>query len=694
MSSEITTNLGHGYALGATTESDGINFALYSSTASKVELCLYDKQGEKEVARLLMHKGEQAIWHLKVSGLSSEQVYSYFVYGDYIPEQGIWHDPTQPLLDPYARKIHGQFCWSQGISSCESENECDTNSDKYWLKPTPPKAAVSNIEKYAGTRPNVPWHKMFIYECHVKGVSQKFPNMDPSLKGKFLGLAEADFIEHLKGLGVTAIELLPCQYFLSEEFIVNKGLSNYWGYNTLNFFAPQPSYLVDNDIREFQRMVAAFHQAGIEVILDVVYNHTAEGNNLGPTLSFRGIDNHYYRVHKEKPSEYINDTGCGNTLDITNPASLRLVMDSLRYWVEYMGVDGFRFDLATILGRKYAGYRTNLAFFQAINQDPILCRAKMIAEPWDIGPGGYQLGGFVAPWREWNDQYRDAVRQFWRGDKYQLPVFAKHFHGSGYLFEGNGRPVTSGINFITAHDGFTLADLVSYQHKHNEANGENNLDGHSDNLSHHWGVEGETDDETINALRLTMQKNFILSLALSQGVPMICGGSEVNHSQQGNNNAYCQDNDIGWINWQKDVGIPAQHPLYRFTKTVFALRAQMSFFEQEHFIHDHDKRFDVQWLNSQATPMTNDDWQQADNHHLSYLITDKTKKQSLLILFNASSHDLLFSLPTSQKLWQQRIDTSSDEQAEIIYPSACGITVKAHSSCVLSSSEQEVDYEQ
>ncbi len=683
----IIATRGNGYTLGAITDGLKTNFALYSSTASKVELCLYDVLGEQEIARFEMIQGEQFIWHIGLSGINSEQIYSYYVYGDYLPEQGIWHDPTQALLDPYAKKIHGEFSWSQGMEGNEE-------SDKFWLKPTPPKAKVSSINKYQGTRPNIPWHKLFIYECHVKGVSQKFPDIDNSIRGKFLALADPVFIQHLKGLGITAIELLPSQYFISEEFIVNKGLSNYWGYNTLNFFAPHPAYLVDDDVREFQLMVAAFHQAGIEVIIDVVYNHTAEGNNLGPTLSFRGIDNNsYYRVHKEKPSEYINDTGCGNTVNITSPATLRLVMDSLRYWVEYMGVDGFRFDLATILGRKYSGYRANLAFFQTIAQDPVLCRTKLIAEPWDIGPGGYQLGGFIAPWREWNDQYRDATRQFWRGDKYQLPVFAKHFHGSGYLFECNSRPVTSGINFITAHDGFTLADLVSYQHKHNEANGENSRDGHSDNHSCNWGHEGETSDENINNLRLTMQKNLLLTLALSQGVPMICAGSEVAHSQKGNNNAYCQDNDINWIDWQKEQACPAEHPLYQFIQTAFALRNEMSFFQQEHFIHDNDPRFDLQWLNSQAQPMTESDWQQSDNHHLSYLITDKEEKKSLLILFNASNCELLFSLPNSQKLWQQRIDTSSNTQTEVIFPSDCAITIKAHSSWVLSSTEQEIDYE-
>lgn len=687
MTNKIVATKGHGYVLGATTEGENINFALYSSTAKRIELCLYDAQGKDEIARFDLHQGEQSIWHIALNGINEQQVYSYYVYGDYLPEQGIWHDPTQALLDPYAKKIHGEFCWFEGKNNGE---ECH----EFWLKPIPPRAKVSNIEKYAGQRPNIPWHKMFIYECHVKGVSQNFPDINNSLRGKFLALAEPAFIKHLKGLGVTAIELLPCQYFISEEFISNKELSNYWGYNTLNFFAPHPAYLVDDDVREFQKMVSAFHAEGIEVILDVVYNHTAEGSNLGPTLSFRGIDNNYYRVHKEKPCEYINDTGCGNTVDITFPATLRLVMDSLRYWVEYMGVDGFRFDLATILGRKYAGYRNNLAFFQTINQDPVLSRVKMIAEPWDVGPDGYQLGAFSAPWREWNDQYRDAVRQFWRGDKYQLPIFAKHFHGSGYLFEGNNRPVSSGINFITAHDGFTLADLVSYQDKHNEANGENNQDGHSHNHSNNWGHEGETSDEAINTLRLTMQKNLLLSLALSQGVPMICAGSEVAHSQQGNNNAYCQDNEISWINWQQDQQVPAKHPLYQFIKNVMALRNEMSFFQQEHFIHDHDERFDLQWLNSQAQLMTTADWQQADNHHLSYLITDKKVKQSLLILFNASASDLLFSLPNSQKLWQQRIDTSNNEQAKIIFPSDCGITIKAHSSCVLSSTEQEIDYEE
>ena len=685
MTINIKVSEGHYCKLGTTIYGEQINFAIYSSTATKVELCLFDLQGNEEIERITMRPSEQAIWHIGIEGISEGQIYSYFVDGEFNPEQGIWHDANQALLDPYAKQIHGEFSWD----ICENNQ---FNQFMCLLQPTPPKAKVCIIQKYAGERPVIPWHKTVIYECHVKGVTQHFPNIPSSIAGKFSALSCPEFIKHIKGLGVTSLELLPVQYFISEEFLVEKGLSNYWGYNTLGFFAPHPAYLVDNDVTEFQAMVEKLHAEGIEVIIDVVFNHTAEGSNLGPTLSFRGIDNsHYYRIHPKNKIEYINDTGCGNTINICSPTTLRLVMDSLRYWVEYMGVDGFRFDLAPILGREQRGFNPQHAFFQALNQDPILSGAKLIAEPWDIGPVGYQLANFTLPWREWNDQYRDVIRRFWRGDHYHLPVLARHFHGSGYLFESNKRPVTSGINFITAHDGFTLADLVSYSEKNNFANEENNCDGHNENSSSNWGSEGETDDPAINSLRLRMQKNMLLTLLLSQGVPMIAAGTEVAHSQQGNNNAYCQDNDMSWIQWQKDHAVPSLHPLYQFIKQVLQIRQELPFYDHSHFIHDGDPRFSVRWLNSEGVAMNESDWQRADNHCLGYWLTDILEMKSLLVLFNAGKETLLFSLPTTpfSKLWQQRVDTSALEQVSVVFPSACNISLKAHSSWILLSVKQE-----
>jgi len=672
----IEQSHGSGNSLGASYDGYGTNFAIYSSTAVHVVLNLFFTENHEERGCYPLIKGENNIWHCYLSNVEPGDLYHYFIDGPFEPKQGLWHKPRLPLIDPYARQFNGQFSWI---------NKQGTSYKSLNLQPEIPKNEVVNIGLYEGKNPKIPWNETVIYECNVKGATQEFPDIADSLKGKFLGLAQPSFIKHLKKLGVTTVQLLPVHYFIDEEFLLDKGLSNYWGYNSLSFFVPHHDYLVNGQIQEFQDMVKAFHQADLEVIIDVVYNHTAEGNNLGPTLSWRGIDNKsYYRLHRENYAEYINDTGCGNTINASSKMTIKLIVDSLRYWVEYMGVDGFRFDLASILGRNYRGFRDNHAFFQVLNQDPLLSKVKLIAEPWDIGPGGYQLGAFPAPWREWNDQYRDVIRRFWRGEAHMLPRLAKHIHGSGYLFEHQSRPVTSGINFITAHDGFTLADLVSFQYKQNGSNQEDNLDGHNENFSYNWGCEGATDDKEINSLRVKLQKNMLLTLAFSLGVPMLSMGCEVGNSQQGNNNAYCQNNSQGWVNWPDE---PSEHPLTEFIGAIFNLRRQFDLFKHTEFIHDDDHRFNVNWLNEYGKEMSEDDWQYPTHLTLGYYLSDNIKKQSLLILLNASAMDIEFPVPTLafNTKWYKRLDTRISPEPLPTNEVFHSIDLEAYSAIVLSS---------
>ncbi|MCG9711257.1 glycogen debranching protein GlgX [Shewanella insulae] len=681
--------LSHGkpYPLGATLDSEGVNFALFSAHASAVYLCLFDEE-DREVARLRLERQSQQIWHGHVSGLRAGCRYGYRVDGPYQPLIGHRFNVNKLLLDPYARRLSGaiedhqshygyQFGHEQeDLSFCELDN-----AERM------PKCVVVDLENLRPIAPLVnPFdqsdsplslRRSVIYELHVKGFSQQNPEVASERRGRFAGLGDPASLQHLKSLGVTAVELLPVQQFVTEAFLQQKGLTNYWGYNTIGYFAPHQAYLSesisesegDGAIEEFRDMVSALHGAGIEVILDVVYNHSAEGNRLGPTYSFKGIDNlSYYRLHPSEPRYYINDTGCGNTLNLSHPRVLQLVMDSLRYWVEVMGVDGFRFDLASTLGREDHGFDVGAGFFDAISQDPVLSRVRLIAEPWDIGPGGYQLGQFPIGWSEWNDRYRDTVRRFWRGDAGMLPEFATRFHGSSDLFEHAGRKPAASINFITSHDGFTLMDLVSYRHKHNQANGEQNRDGHNENYSDNYGHEGQSDELALTALRARQCRNMLTTLFMSQGVPMLLAGDEVGHSQLGNNNAYCQDNPASWLDWRKDID---SDELLSFTANLIKLRRRFPMLCHRDYIHESANLASpgLDWFCRQGEPMTKAHWGEAQTRTLSLVISGELEaqagcRQALLLMFNADNRPQQFTLPSLEGIvqWQCLLRTQDSPQ--------------------------------
>lgn len=664
--------------LGSTKKDTGVNFAVFSPNATQVYLCLFDASGHSQIAMIDMFLHEGGTWSVLVEPLKEGALYGYRVEGDYDPQSGRLFNINKLLMDPYGRDFFGEFTWSER-HFCHMPvgtiSKLDNAIDM-------PKSKVTGLAKYTEKRPNHPWSKTVIYECHVKGATYKHPDVNPEFRGKFLGLADPAFISHIKKLGITTLELLPVHAFVSEQFLTTKGLRNYWGYNTLNFFTPHKPYLVDNDVSEFQRMMATLHEVGVEVILDVVFNHTAEAGIDGPTLSLKGLNNSgYYRHLPEEPNVYINDTGCGNTLNIDDPKTLQLVLDSLRYWVEVMGVDGFRFDLATILARTSYGFNAHHAFIIAILQDPVLNKAKLIAEPWDIGPGGYQLGAFLSPWREWNDKYRDTVRRFWRQDEGVLPELAKRVHGSNDIFEHNQRGPLNSINFITSHDGYTLADWVSYENKHNLANGEVNRDGHGENYSFNCGKEGFSTDIGIVNLRLKMQKNALVTLLLSKGVPMIAAGTEFSHSQGGNNNAYCQDNRTNWLAWK-----PSQqdHPLSYFIQELLILRKTFSVFQHGFYVHSDDSRFSVCWLDENGQLMSESDWHSEGRKWLLYSIQDQQLKQALLIIFNAHDVSLEATLPCAPFSEHWQLALSSCDCAK--YDSANPIcTISAQSSWVFTS---------
>ncbi len=668
----VLVTKGQSYPLGATVIAGGVNFAIFSANATQVVLCLFDHNGNNEKQICLVHKTKQ-IWHGFVPGVKAGDLYGYRVYGPYQPHLGHRFNHNKLLLDPYSKQLKGNLApndanYGYDISRNDVDADlsfCEIDNAQYM-----PKCVVIDDSVLKSTpikRLNIPLESTVIYEMHVKGFSVLNPEVNKAHQGKFAGLASKSSLQYLTQLGVNCVELLPVQSFLNEPFLIEKNLNNYWGYNSIGFFAPNPSYLSSEDIGEFRKMVDRFHDAGIEVILDVVYNHTAEGNRLGPTLSFRGIDNaSYYRLVSNDQRLYINDTGCGNTVNSNHPQVLRLIMDSLRYWVEVMGVDGFRFDLASCLGREVYGFDPGCGFFDALSQDPVLCQVKLIAEPWDIGPGGYQLGNYPIAFSEWNDRYRDTMRRFWRGDKGMLPEFARRFHGSGDFFEHHGRAPSASINFITSHDGFTLRDVVSYQHRHNLANGEDNRDGHHENLSHNYGVEGHTSNENIINIRARQQRNFITTLMLSQGVPMLLSGDEMGHSQQGNNNAYCQDNSICWIDWQK-----IDWPLVEFTSELIKLRQRFPILCHAEFIHEPEDQYanGFTWYSRHGEPMVKQQWSEAETRTLAVVITSEVippyqYPQALLLLLNACEESKPFQLPEVEGYqgWQLLVDTQLTHQ--------------------------------
>ena len=701
---------GQAAPLGSDPKSNGVNFAVFSEHAEAVELCLFDLSGQTEVQRIPLQRAEAFIWCVFVEGLAPGAKYGYRVHGKYEPENGQRFNSNKLLVDPYARELDRLFHWDDsaygfaayGTRTDDEPSEIDSAR-------IAPKSVVrtrktpTEIEAIQSRKPKIPWSKTTVYETHVKGFTKLNLSIPPDQRGTFKGLAHASSISYLQSLGITAIELLPVHSFIDEAFLIKQGLSNFWGYNTLNFFSPHLGYLVENDPDEFSLMVETLHQAGIEVILDVVYNHTAESNERGPTLSFRGIDNlSYYRLEADSRARYVNDTGCGNTVKVEHPRVMQLIMDSLRFWAGEMGVDGFRFDLASILGRNSQGFQTEAAFFQAIAQDPLLSSCKLIAEPWDIGPGGYQLGAYPSAWSEWNDQYRDICRRFWRGEKGLLSEFARRIHGSSELFEHNGRGPRASLNFITSHDGFTLRDLVSYRERHNEANKENNADGHHANYSDNHGVEGESDLVDVCEARCKQQRNFIATLFLSQGTPMLLAGDEIGRTQQGNNNAYCQDNEINWLDWAalNETG----GDLLEFTKRVVEIRQKWVQFYSDTYIHRPESGAgayrDAVWLSSSGFEMNDTDWHQAEHNTIACLLKDVQAKGSseLLILFNANETKEKFSLPNAYSEaslepldWQAMLDTVNEigepklprrESGATIEVEACSLMVFGRESSV------------
>ena len=663
-SAGYTVESGLCYPMGANVTSTGVNFALFSANAARVELCLFSEDGQKQVAVLPMPEKTNSVWHMHLKGAQAGLVYGYRVYGHYEPDKGYRFNANKLLVDPYAKALVGEFIWNdahyayimgdenQDLSFSEQDNAAFMPKAKVVTPSKPPKPLKKPIA----------WEDTIIYETHVKGFTQLQRRLPEHLRGRYLGFSHPDVISYLKDLGITSLELLPVHGFIHDQFVEDKGLKNYWGYNSLNFFAPHAGYAAADAVAEFKQMVSALHAAGIEVLLDVVYNHTGEGNQLGPSYSFRGIDNaSYYGLEKNKRF-YINDTGCGNTLNINHPRVLQMVMDSLRYWVAEMGVDGFRFDLSSVLGREPHGFDLCSGFFDAVQQDPVLAGVKLIAEPWDLGPGGYQLGHYPSGWSEWNDKYRDVVRQFWRGDSGMLPEFARRIHGSSDVFEHAERKPSASINFVASHDGFTTADVVSYNQRHNLANKEDNHDGHKSNYSYNHGVEGDTADINILKLRQRQQRNLLATVLLSQGTPMLLGGDEFGRSQKGNNNAYCQDNEISWFNWS-DFKIDAW-TLKNFTREVIALRKSIALFRSPHYIHnpgeDADQKVNIVWLNLAGEAMAESDWHDAHNQCLGWMLeSTETVHECVLTIFNASQQGQEFALPTNWQ-WSLKLDTTFD----------------------------------
>ncbi|MDV7210160.1 glycogen debranching protein GlgX [Azotobacter beijerinckii] len=673
------------FPLGATWDGLGVNFALFSAHAAKVELCLFDESGQRELERIELPEYTDEIWHGYLPDAHPGQVYGYRVHGPYAPDAGHRFNPNKLLLDPYAKQLIGALRWSKALYGYTvGHPDADLSFDKRDSAPFVPKSRVIDPAFTWGRDHPVqtPWDRTLLYETHLRGFTMRHPAVPSALRGTCAGLMHPEVIDYLCRLGASALELLPVHAFLPDQHLLEKGMTNYWGYNSIGFFAPHPRYLASGKIREFKEMVAHLHDAGLEVILDVVYNHTAEGNELGPTLSMRGIDNAtYYRLQSDAPRLYVNDSGTGNTLDLSHPCVLQMVTDSLRYWATEMHVDGFRFDLATILGREPGGFDERHAFLVACRQDPVLRQTKLIAEPWDCGPGGYQVGGFPPGWAEWNDQFRDTVRTFWKGDDNRLA-------GSADLFDQRGRQPFASVNFVTAHDGFTLRDLVSYDRKHNEANDENNRDGTDHNLSWNHGVEGPSDDPQINALRLRQMRNLFATLLFSQGTPMLVAGDEFARTQHGNNNAYCQDSEIGWLDWDLDADGQA---LLDFVRHLIRLRLRFPILRRGRFLvgarHEELDIKDVTWLTPAGTEMTTERWEDGHNRCLAMLLDGRAQPtgiprsgadSTLLLLVNAHHERVEFHLPEVPEgsRWRRLVDTNQPtvEEDTFAFASCYGVT--------------------
>ncbi len=653
---------GQPYPMGATWDGMGVNFALFSENATKVELCLFDSaDAQVEAMRIDLPSVTNQVWHCYLPDAKPGQLYGYRVHGPSAPQDGHRFNPHKILLDPYAKAIGRDLQWNDAVYGFPRGSADADGFDERDSAPFAPLASVADEAfSWGDDHPlRIPWHETIVYETHVKGFTRRHPEVPEELRGTYAGIASPAAIQYLRDLGVTTVELLPIHYHIDEQFLVDKGLVNYWGYNTLGYFAPDPRYGATEPLRaaqEFKSMVRTLHYEGLEVILDVVYNHTAEGNHQGPTLSMRGIDNaSYYRLADDR-RHYIDFTGCGNTLNVGNPHALQLIMDSLRYWLLEMHVDGFRFDLATALARDVWHVDRLAAFFDIIHQDPVISQTKLMAEPWDLGPNGYQVGNFPVLWTEWNGKYRDCIRRFWKGDGGKIGELASRLSGSSDLYEHNGRRPSASLNFITCHDGFTLRDLVSYNQKHNEANGEQNRDGNNNNMSWNCGVEGPTTDQTVNALRQRQQRNFLATLFLSQGVPMLLAGDEFGNTQNGNNNAYCQDSELSWINWELSA---EQKDLLEFVRKLICLRKENPVFRRRHFfqgrpIYGLDVK-DLYWLTPNGTEMGDADWNKGYTRCLGMGLMGKQIDdmdahgqrivgESFLVLFNAGDDLISFRL--------------------------------------------------
>ena len=671
---------GAAHPRGATFTGEGVNFAIFSSHATKVELCLYDESGRTETARITLPEYTDEVWHGFVRGLQPGARYGYRVHGPYQPEFGHRFNPNKLLMDPYAKAHVGELVWCDELFGYTVGHvDGDLSFDERDSAPFVPKCVVvdSHFKWQQPHGVRVPWDRTVLYETHVRGFTKQHPDVPENLRGTFAGLAHDAVLHHIRSIGVTSVELLPVQTFLNQPALTEKGLTNYWGYDTIGFFAADRRYSSRPDVDEFKAMVDRFHEAGLEVILDVVYNHTPEGNEMGPTISFKGIDNaSYYRLMPEQPRFYINDTGTGNTLNLSHPRVLQMVTDSLRYWVAEMRVDGFRFDLATILAREPHGFDEGGGFLDSCRQDPVLSSVKLIAEPWDCGPGGYQVGRFAPGWAEWNDGFRDTVRSFWKGEAGSAPRLASCLTASGDKFNHRGRRPWASVNFITAHDGFTLADLVSYNDKHNEANGENGRDGSSDNRSWNCGAEGPTEDLQVLELRARQQRNLLATLLLAQGTPMLLAGDELGRTQAGNNNAYCQDNAISWLDWS-GIGERGQ-VLKAFVQCVLGLRRDLPVLRHARFLtgqwNDALQTKDLTWIGADGSEMQQEHWEDERTLCFGMLLDGRAPRSaiarassdaSVLLIFNAWHDAVEFNLPTppAEQAWSRVLDTASADSA-------------------------------
>ena len=699
------------YPLGASYDGAGVNFALFSRMAEKVELCLFDEQDNE--TRVELTEQNSYVWHIYLPGIQPGQRYGYRVYGPYNPANGQWCNPNKLLLDPYAKAIEGNIDGDESLysywfnDSDNPNNMNDLDSAAHTMK----SAVINPFFDWGNDQhPFIPYSDSVIYEAHVRGMTNLNKNVPPEIRGTYAGLAHPSVIEYLKKLGITAIELMPIHQFVNDPFLQEKGLNNYWGYNTIGFFAPHNAYSSQGQrgeqVNEFRAMVKEFHAAGIEVILDVVYNHTAEGNHMGPTLSFKGIDNQaYYRLVDNDQMHYFDTTGTGNSLLMRSPQTLQLITDSLRYWVQEMHVDGFRFDLAATLARQFQEVDKLSAFVDIVQQDPIISRVKLIAEPWDLGSGGYQVGGFPPNWSEWNGHFRDCVRDFWRSQPSTLPEFASRIMGSSDLYQHNGRKPVASVNFVTAHDGFTLNDLVSYNNKHNEANGEDNRDGESHNRSWNCGVEGPTTIRDVNELRHRQMRNMFSTLLLSQGIPMICGGDEVARTQLGNNNGYCQDNEISWTHWKlKDY----QKDMCEFVSKLVHLRLEHPVLHRRRFFTGRDANMapdalpQVEWFDHNGNIMDLEAW--SNTHAFSIMVFlngsdipepdwygNTMVDNDFILIFNAHYEPIMFTLPEEQygRKWKLIVDTHNPKGPELNYEAGFAITAQSRSFMLLMSDEKK-----